>query len=90
MRLKMPEKKVDELWFARDMIGLRRPLRLRGRWKRPKDGLYRVVTRRARWPSRCGAFLVYRGRVRRCSPSIRRKIHVYAHMAEYLGEPWAC
>jgi hypothetical protein len=87
--LKMQRNEVDEMAFARDMVGLRRPLRLRGRWKRPKDGLYRVVTRRGRWPSRCGGFLVYKGRVRRCSPSIKRRIHIYAHQAEWVCLPWA-
>ncbi len=35
---------MDEIAFARDMVALRRPLRLKGRWSPPKDGLYRVAT----------------------------------------------
>src|SRR5262245_40524072 len=66
-----------------DMVEMRRPLRLRGRFHPPKDGVYRVTT-----PSRCGAFLVYNGRVHRCSPSIRRRLHVYAHRAEWICLPW--
>ncbi len=40
----MLENKTDPIAFARDMVRLRRPLRLRGRWRPPKDGLYRVAT----------------------------------------------
>jgi hypothetical protein len=84
VRLKM--QKADPIAFARDMVAAN--VRLRGRHWRLADGLYRVTTRKARWPSRTGGFLVYKGKVRRCSPSLRRKIHVYAHMAEYWGVPW--
>jgi len=34
---------VDEIAFCRDMVRLRRPVRLRGRWSPLKDGLYRVA-----------------------------------------------
>jgi hypothetical protein len=70
----MNASKVDELWFARDMVALRRPLRLTGRWRRPKDGLWMVKTRRGVR----GGYLVYRGRVVRCSPVLRHHIHVWA------------
>jgi hypothetical protein len=74
--------RTDPIAFARDMKRLRRPLRLRGRHWLPKDGLYRVVTRRKVH----GGYLVHRGRVTRCSPAVRRYLHVWAaRNAEFVG-----
>jgi len=56
------------------MIAVRRPLRLRGRYWLPKDGLWKVETRKRV----LGGFLVTRGRVTRCSPAIRRHLHAWA------------
>ncbi|HET6887794.1 MAG TPA: hypothetical protein VFH87_07705 [Candidatus Udaeobacter sp.] len=78
-------KWIDPIPFARDLIALPRPLRLLGRWRPPKDGLYRVATRRTVH----GGFLVSRGRVKRCSPAVRRRIHIWAHQAQYWGDPFA-
>jgi len=72
----------DPLSFCRDMKRLRRPLRLRGRWSPPKDGLYRVATSK----KVLGGFLIHRGRVTRASPYVRRYIHVLAmRNAEFVG-----
>ena len=67
----MNESRADPLSFARDMKRLRKPLRLRGRWSPPLDGLWKVVTRRKVH----GGFLICRGRVVRASPAVRRYIH---------------
>jgi len=52
------ENKTDPLAFARSMIAVRPPLRLRERYWRPKDGLWKVETSRGV----LGAYLVVRGR----------------------------
>jgi hypothetical protein len=76
----------DPIGFARNMVAVRPPLRLKGRHWRPKDGLYRVATRR----KVLGGFLVCRGRVTRASPCVRRRIHILAmRNAEYWGDPFA-
>jgi hypothetical protein len=80
------ENRTDPIAFARDMVRLRRPLRLRGRWWVPKDGLYRVATSRRV----LGGFLVSRGRVLRASPYVRRYIHILARNAEYWGSLEDC
>jgi hypothetical protein len=77
----------DPIAFARDMVRLRRLLRLKGRWWVPKDGLYRVATSRRI----LGGYLVCHGRVTRASPYVRRYIHILAmRNAEYWGDPFAC
>jgi hypothetical protein len=76
---------IDPIPFARDMIALEQPLRLLGRWRRPLDGLYRVSTRRRV----VGGFLVRRGRVIRCSPAVRRRIHIWETRSQYWGNPFA-
>jgi hypothetical protein len=84
--LKMLRHKVDPITFARGMVRLRKPLKLRGRRRWPKDGLYRVATSRKVH----GGFLVRRGRVLRATPgSVRRYIHQWAHTAEFWGDPFA-
>jgi hypothetical protein len=65
---------TDPIWWARDMLRLRKPVRLRGRYYKPEDGLWKVETGKRI----LGAFLVARGRVQRCSPAIRRHLHVWA------------
>jgi hypothetical protein len=83
---KMPESGVDEIAFCRDMVALRRPLRIRGRWSPPKDGLYRVATGKRV----LGGFLVQRRRVTRASPYVRRYIHILAKRnAEWVCDPFA-
>ena len=72
---------TDPIAFCRDMQRLRRPLRLRGRYWLPKDGLYRVATGKRVH----GGFLVCHGRVTRASPYVRRYIHVLARNARYRG-----
>jgi hypothetical protein len=80
------ENRTDRIWFARDMMAVRPALRLLGRWRRPKDGLYRVATSKKVH----GGFLVHRGRVTRASPYVCRYIHVLAKRnAEYWGDPFA-
>jgi len=79
---KMQREKADPLSFARDMVALKRPLRLRGRWSPPKDGLYRVSTGRKVH----GGFLVLRRRVVRASPYVRRYIHIFA----IRNAEWVC
>ena len=80
------ENRTDPIAFASDMVALPRPLRLRGRWRPPKDGLYRVATRRKVH----GGLLVQRRRVTRCSPYVRRYIHILAmRNAEWVCEPFA-
>jgi len=80
------ENRTDPVPFARDMVALRRPLRLRGRRWVPKDGLYRVATSRRI----LGGYLVCHGRVTRASPYVRRYIHILAvRNAEYWGDPFA-
>jgi hypothetical protein len=65
---------TDPLFFCRDMIALRKPVRLRGRYYKPADGIWKVETGKGV----LGAFLVRGGRVIRCSPRIRRKLHWWA------------
>ena len=80
-------KVLSDIEFCRDMRALRRPLRLRGRWRRPKDGLYRVRNSKRV----LGGFLVCHGRVMRASPCVRRRIHILAmRNAQYWGDPFAC
>jgi hypothetical protein len=80
------ENKADPIAFCRDMRAVRPPLRLRGRWKPPKDGLYRVATSRKVH----GGFLIHRGRVTRASPYVRRYIHILAmRNAEWVCDPFA-
>jgi hypothetical protein len=81
----MPIPKVDPISFARDMVAVEPPLKLTGRWRWPKDGLYRVATRRRVY----GGYLVHRGRVTRCSPAVRRRIHIWALQAQYWGDPFS-
>jgi hypothetical protein len=64
----------DPIWWARDMKRLRKPVRLRGRYYKPEDGLWKVETRKGV----LGGFMVAFGRVTRCSPAIRRHLHVWA------------
>ena len=83
---KMNEGNGDRLSFARDMKRLRKPLRLRGRWSPPRDGLYRVANSK----KVLGGFLVQGRRVTRASPSVRRYIHVLAmRNAEWFCDPFA-
>jgi len=83
----MLSNRADPIPFAREMKRLSRPLRLRGRWRPPKDGLYRVATSKQVY----GGFLVQRRRVTRASPYVRRYIHILAmRNAEYWGDPFAC
>ena len=78
---------TDRLAFARDMKRLRKPVRLTHRWKPPVDGLWKVETRKGVR----GAYLVAYGHVTRCSPRIRRHLHVWAaRNAQYSGDPFAC
>ena len=77
-------KWTDPVPFARDMITLARPLRLLGRWRPPKDRLYRVATSR----TVRGDYLVTR-----YSPAVRKRIHILARRAEYcrdLGDLFSC
>jgi hypothetical protein len=77
------ENRTDPIAFARDMERLPRPLRLKGRYWVPKDGLYRVATRRKVH----GGFLVCHGRVTRASPYVRRYIHILAmRNAVFVGD----
>lgn len=65
------------------MIAVRPPLRLRGRYWRPKDGLWKVETRKGV----LGAYLIARGRVVRCSPAIRRHLCAWAaRNAVFVGD----
>jgi hypothetical protein len=82
----MNESSADPLAFARDMKRLRKPLRLRGRWSPPLDGLWKVATHRKVH----GGYLIHNGRVVRASPAVRRYIHRLARNAEYWGDPFAC
>ncbi len=78
---------MDDIAFARDMVALRQPLRLKGRWRPPKDGLYRVATGKKVH----GGFLVQRRRITRASPYVRRYIHILAmRNAEWFCDPFAC
>jgi len=85
MVLAMPIPKVDLISFARDMVAVEPPLKLTGRWRGPKDGLYRVATRCRVY----GGYLVHRGRVTRCSLAVRRRIHIWALQAQYCGDPFS-
>jgi hypothetical protein len=72
------------------MTAVEPPLKLKRKWL-PKDGLYVVTSvKRSRWPGRIGGFLIQRKRVTRCTPNLRHELQMWAHRAEYLGEPWAC
>jgi hypothetical protein len=79
------ENRTDPIAFCRDMVRLRRPLRLKGRWRPPLDGLYRVATSRKVH----GGFLVQRRRITRASPYVRRYLSVLSLRAEYWGDPFA-
>jgi hypothetical protein len=77
---------VDEIAFCRDMVAVKPPLRLRGRWRPPKDGLYRVATGKKVH----GGFLVQSHRITRASPYVKRYIHVLAiRNAEWFCDPFA-
>ena len=76
----------DPIAFARDMARVVPPLKLLGRRRNPPDGLYRVATRRRVY----GGYLVHRGRVTRCSPAVRRRIHIWAHQAQYWEDLATC
>jgi hypothetical protein len=79
----MLDKEPDKLAFARDMKALRKPVRLSHRHHPPADGLWRVETKRGVR----GGFLVAYGRVVRCSPVLRRHLHVWAQRnAVFVGE----
>ena len=65
---------TDPLFFCRAMVALRKPARLRGRYYKPDDGIWKVETGKGI----LGAFLVRGGRVIRCGPRIRRKLHWWA------------
>jgi hypothetical protein len=80
------ENRTDPIAFARDMVALRKPLRLKGRWRPPKDGLYRVATGKRT----LGGFLVQHRRITRASPCVRRYIHILAmRNAEWVCDPFA-
>jgi hypothetical protein len=65
------------------------PLRIRGRKWLMKDGLYLVRSeKRSCWAGRTGCFLIWRGRCTRMTPNLRHEFQMWAHRAEYLGEPW--
>jgi hypothetical protein len=82
----MLRSRTDPIAFCRDMVRLPRPLRLKGRWRPPKDGLYRVATSR----KVLGGYLVCHGRVTRASPYVRRYIHILAmRNAEWVCDPFA-
>jgi hypothetical protein len=70
----MVRNETDALFFCRDMKALRKPLRLRHRYYKPDDGIWKVETGRGV----LGAFLVRNSRVIRCSPRIRRSLHMWA------------
>jgi hypothetical protein len=79
----MPSSNGDPIAFARNMRALRRPLRLRGRWRPLRDGLYRVATSRKVH----GGFLVQRRRIVRASPGyVKRYIRRLAPRAEFWGD----
>jgi len=62
-------------------------VRLRGRYYRPDNGIWRIETGKGI----LGAFLVSRGRVVRCSPAIRRHLHVWAaRNAKFVGSIEDC
>jgi len=82
----MPNKEPDTLAFARDMKKLRKPVKLSNRYHPPADGLWKVQTCKGVH----GAFLIAYGRVTRCSPRIRRHLHVWAQRnAQHWGDPFA-
>jgi hypothetical protein len=71
------------------MEAVRPPLKVR-RKRLLKDGLYVVSSvKRSRWPGRIGGFLVFRGRVTRMTPNLRHEFQMWAHRAEYWGDPWS-
>ena len=78
----MLRNKPDPISFARDMVAVNPPLKLIGRWHWPKDGLYKVATSRRVH----GGYLVHHGKVTRCSPGVRRQLHVWQHIAQYWGD----
>ena len=83
----MLSETADPLAFCRDMKALRKPVRLRGRYHRPDDGIWKVETRNGV----LGGFMVAYGRVTRCSPVIRRHLHVWAaRNAEFVGSIEQC
>ena len=83
---KMNESNGDPISFARNMVALRKPLRLKGRWSPPRDGLYRVANSK----KVLGGFLVQRRRVTRASPNVRARIHVLAmRNAKWHCDPFA-
>jgi hypothetical protein len=65
---------TDKLFFCRDMVALRKPVKLRGRYYKPADGIWKVETGK----NVLGGFLVRNSRVIRCSPRIRRSLHLWA------------
>jgi hypothetical protein len=65
------------------MARLRKPVRLRGRYNRLADGLWKVETRK----DVRGGFMVAYGRVTACSPVIRRHLNVWAaRNAVFVGD----
>ena len=54
-------------------------------WQGKHLVLLGVATRRRVY----GGYLVHRGRVTRCSPAVRRRIHIWALQAQYWGDPFS-
>ena len=81
----MLNKNPDPLFFARDMKACK-PVRLSHRYHPPADGLLRVETAKGVR----GGFMVAYGRVVRCSPVLRRRLHVWAQRhTVFVGDPFA-
>jgi len=70
--------------FYRDMVAVIPPKKLKGCYYKPRDGVYNVETFAGRWPSRAGSILIHDGKVRRCSPCLKRRIHIYWHLAQWV------
>jgi hypothetical protein len=70
------------------MEAVQPPLRLKRKWL-PRDGLYQVTSvKRSRWSGRVGGFLIWKGRCTRMTANLRHEFQMWAHRAEFLGEPW--
>jgi len=88
LRFSMLNETSDPLAFCRDMKRLRKPVRLSHRYHPPANGLWKVETPRK---GVLGGFMIANGRVVRCSPKIRRHLHVLAaRNAVFVGVAHKC
>jgi hypothetical protein len=83
----MDSNNSDPLFFIRDAVALKKPVKLRHRYYKPADGIWKVETGK----NVLGGFVIRDSRVIRCSPRIRRSLHMWAaRHGKFVGTIEAC